>query len=126
MVEVFLTLNGARRYLWRAVDPHGAVLDILVQARRDGRAATRFFRKLLKKQGCRPRVPVTDKLGSYQVEHRNMMSSVEHRQSKCSNNPAENSHQSGRECCHDLSACTLVCEKLQRRLLWWSTRVVRS
>ncbi|MGW5153138.1 DDE-type integrase/transposase/recombinase [Rhodococcus koreensis] len=104
----------------------GPVLDIPLHARRDGRAATPFFRKLLKKQGCRPRVPVTDQLGSYQVAHRNMMSSVEHRQSKCSNNPAENSHQSGRECRHDLRACTPVCEKLHRRLLRWSTRVVRS
>jgi putative transposase len=46
--EVFLTINGQRQYLWRAVDQDGNVLDILVTSRRDTKAATRFFRKLLK------------------------------------------------------------------------------
>ena len=46
--EVFLTINGRRRYLWRAVDQDGNVLDIPVQPRRDVKAAKRFFRKLLK------------------------------------------------------------------------------
>jgi hypothetical protein len=50
--EVFLTINGRRHYLWRAVDQDGNVLDILVQPRRDAKAAKRFFRKLLTKQ-CR-------------------------------------------------------------------------
>ena len=45
--EVFLTINGRRHYLWRAVDQDGNVLDILVQPRRDAKAAKRFFRKLL-------------------------------------------------------------------------------
>ncbi len=62
MDEVFLTINGKTHYLWRAVDQHGAVLDILVQSRRNKRAATKFFRKVL--NGCQyvPRVLVTDKL----------------------------------------------------------------
>src|SRR6266513_2297790 len=61
--EVFLTINGKRSYLWRAVDQHGNVLDILVQSRRNKQAAKKFFRKLLK--GCTyvPRVLITDKLG---------------------------------------------------------------
>jgi putative transposase len=45
--EVFLKINGATRYLWRAVDQYGNVLDILVTAKRDKHAAKRFFRKLL-------------------------------------------------------------------------------
>ena len=80
--EVFLTINGRRQYLWRAVDQDGNVLDILVQCRRDAKAAKRFFRKLLTKQCRVPRVLVTDKLRSYQVAHRAVMPSVEHRQSR--------------------------------------------
>jgi putative transposase len=62
--EVFLTINGKQHSLWRAVDQHGHVLDILVQSRRNKQAAKKFFRKLLK--GCQyvPRVLITDKLGS--------------------------------------------------------------
>ena len=52
--EVFVTIQGQRQYLWRAVDQDGDVLDILVQRRRDTRAAKRFFRKLLKGQGSPP------------------------------------------------------------------------
>jgi putative transposase len=63
--EVFIKINGARCYLWRAVDQHGNILDILVTSRRDTRAATRFFHKLLKGLEYVPRVLVTDKLGSY-------------------------------------------------------------
>ena len=46
--EVFIRIQGVQHYLWRAVDQDGVVLDILVQARRDGNAAKRFFRRLLK------------------------------------------------------------------------------
>ena len=75
-------INGAQPYRWRAVDQHGNVLDILVQSRRNAVAATKFFRRL--RTGLRyvPRVIVTDKLGSYQVAHRELMSSVEHRRSR--------------------------------------------
>ena len=95
--EVFLTINGRRHYLWRAVDQDGNVLDILVQPRRDAKAAKRFFRKLLTKQCRVPRVLITDKLRSYQVAHRAVMPSVEHRQSRYLNNRAENSHQPTRQ-----------------------------
>ena len=95
--EVFIKINGERQYLWRAVDQDGAVLDILVQSRRDTAAAKRFFRKLLKKQGRVPRVVVTDKLRSYGAAHRQVMPSVEHRQSRYLNNRCENSHQPTRE-----------------------------
>lgn len=91
--EMVVKINGVGHYLWRAVDQDGIVLDVLVQARRDARAAKKFFRKLLKGLRYTPRVLVTDKLGSYQVAHREMLSSVEHRRSKYLNNRAENSHQ---------------------------------
>ncbi len=53
--EVFVTIQGQRHYLWRAVDQDGDCLDILVQRRRNQRAAERFFRRLLKGQGREPR-----------------------------------------------------------------------
>jgi putative transposase len=58
-------IAGERRYLWRAVDEEGEVLDMLVQRRRDTRSALRLMRKLLKKQGFVPKILVTDKLRSY-------------------------------------------------------------
>jgi putative transposase len=91
--EVFIKINGKTHYLWRAVDQDGTVLDILVTSRRDAKAATRFFRKLLTGLEYAPRVLVTDKLASYGVAHRRLMRSVEHRRSKYLNNRAENSHQ---------------------------------
>ncbi|MET8413201.1 IS6 family transposase [Streptomyces sp. NPDC005195] len=95
--EVFLKINGERKYLWRAVDADGNVLDILVQNRRDKAAARCFFRRLMKKTGTVPRVVVTDKLRSYGAAHREVMPSVEHRSHKGLNNRAENSHQSTRQ-----------------------------
>jgi len=95
--EVFIKVNGIRQYLWRAVDQDGNVLDILVQSRRDAKAAQRFMGKLMKKQCRAPRVLVTDKLKSYGVAHRELMPSVEHRAHKGLNNRAENSHQPTRQ-----------------------------
>jgi putative transposase len=95
--EVFIKINGQQKYLWRAVDADGNVLDILVQNRRDTAAARRFFRKLLKKTRTVPRVVVTDKLRSYGAAHREVMPSVEHRSHKGLNNRAENSHQPTRQ-----------------------------
>src|SRR3990170_7561775 len=63
--EVAISIAGRKHWLWRAVDQHGAVLDILVQSRRNAKAAKRLLRKLLKKQGIVPRVMITDKLASY-------------------------------------------------------------
>ncbi|MDV6278263.1 DDE-type integrase/transposase/recombinase [Rhodococcus erythropolis] len=89
--------GGVRKYLWWAVDQHGNVLDILIQSKRDGKAATRFFRTLLKKQGHTPRVLITDKLRSYQLAHRKTMSATEHRHNTYLNNRCENSHQPTRQ-----------------------------
>src|SRR6266403_844002 len=91
--EVFLKINGRIHYLWRAVDQDGDVLDILIQSRRDKKAAKKFFRKLLKGFRYVPRVIVTDKLKSYGAAIAEVMSSVEHLQQKYKNNRAENSHQ---------------------------------
>jgi putative transposase len=80
-------------YLWRAVDQDGNVLDILVQSRRNTKAAKRFFRKLLKGLQYVPRVIITDKLKSYAAAKREILPGVEHRQSRYLNNRAEVSHQ---------------------------------
>ena len=95
--EVFLTMQGPRHYLWRAVDQNGYVLDILVQRRRNGTAAKKFFRKLLKGLKYVPRVVVTDQLRSYGAAMREILPSVEHRQHRYLNNRAENSHQPTRQ-----------------------------
>jgi putative transposase len=63
--DVMITINGQKHWLWRAVDQHGATLDVLVQSRRDRHANRRLMRKLMKKHGRVPRVLVTDKLRSY-------------------------------------------------------------
>jgi len=95
--EVFISINGATQYLWRAVDQDGNVLNILVQSRRDKAAATKFFRRLLKDLAYVPRVLITDKLASYGAARRDVLPSVEHRQHKRLNNRAKNSHQPTRE-----------------------------
>ena len=91
--ELFVTIQGERQYLWRAVDQDGDVIDILVQSRRNRHAAERFFRKLLKGQGSEPRRLVTDKLKSYSAAHRAVMPSVVHDTRRYANNRAEVSHQ---------------------------------
>ena len=91
--EVFIRIGGKQHYLWRAVDQDGHVLDILVQNRRNTRAAKRFFRKLLRGLQYVPRVIVTDKLKSYAAAKRKVLPHVEHRQSKYLNNRVEVSHQ---------------------------------
>ncbi len=90
--EVVITINGEKRWLWRAVDQDGYVLDEIVQARRDTRAAKRLLTRLQRKQGCRPKRIVTDKLRSYGAATRTVMPDVEHRSHKGLNNRAENSH----------------------------------
>ena len=95
--ELFLKFQGRQQYLWRAVDEDGDVIDILVQSRRDRRAAGRFFRKLLKGQGREPRRLITDKLRSYSAAHRTVMRSVVHSTQQYENNRAEVSHQPTRQ-----------------------------
>jgi putative transposase len=95
--EVFVTIQGERQYLWRAVDQDGDAIDILVQRRRNQRAAERFFRHLLKSQGREPRWVVTDKLRSYDAAHRTIMPTVHHLNHLYANNRAEVSHEPTRQ-----------------------------
>ena len=95
--EVFVRIRGKLHYRWRAVDQHGNVLDVLVQSRRNTKAAKRCFRKLLKGLCYAPRVIATDKLGSYGAAKREILPSVEHRQSRYLNNRCEVSHQPARQ-----------------------------
>ena len=95
--ELFVTIQGRRQYLWRAVDQDGDLIDILVQSRRDRHAATRFFRKFLKGQGREPRRLITDKLRSYAAAHCTVMPSVMHSTQQYENNRAEVSHQPTRQ-----------------------------
>ena len=87
--EVFLSIGGQRYYLWRAVDQDGDVIDILLQKRRNGSAAKCFFRKLMKGQQALPSQLVTDKLGSYHVAHRELMSTVVHDTTQYKDNRCE-------------------------------------
>ena len=90
--EVFVTINGKRMYLWRAVDCEGEVLDILVQSCRNKKAALKLLRKLLKKQGFVPDTIVTDKLPSYGAALKDLGLSRQHDFGGRKNNRAENSH----------------------------------
>ncbi|MGO4622291.1 IS6 family transposase [Ensifer sp. 2YAB10] len=91
--EAVVIIRGQKQWLWRAVDQDGFVLDVLVQSRRNTRAARRLMRKLLQGQGRSPRVMITDKLRSYGAAKRDIIPGVEHRSHKGLNNRAENSHQ---------------------------------
>ena len=91
--EVAIKIAGVKHWLRRAVDQTGMVLDVLVQKRRDKRAAKRLLRKLLKRHGRAPRVMVTDRLPSYGAAKQEVMPGVEHRRHKGLDNRAENSHQ---------------------------------
>jgi transposase-like protein len=86
-------IAGRRMYLWRAVDHEGELLDMLVQRRRDKRAALRLMRKLVRKLGFAPGLLTTDKLGSYGAAFRQLGLTCRHQQGLRANNRAENSHQ---------------------------------
>ena len=90
--EVFVSINGKRIYLWRAVDCEGEVLDILVQSRRNKKAALKLMRKLLKKKGFVPDAFVTDKLPSYGAALKDLKLTRRHEFGGRKNNRAENSH----------------------------------
>jgi putative transposase len=94
--EVFVKINGKQHYLWRAVDQDGEVVDVFLQAKRDGAAAKRFFKRLMRNHGGEPRKIVTDKLRSYGVAHRELMPGVIHDNSRYANNRAEQSHEATR------------------------------
>jgi len=90
--EMFVSINGKPMYLWRAIDQHGEILDVLVQAKRDKRAALTLTRKLLKTSGFAPRTIVTDKLRSYAAAFRDLGVTARHHQARWRNNRIEGSH----------------------------------
>lgn len=94
--EVFVKINGIQHYLWRAVDQDGEVVDVFLQARRDGAAAKRFFKRLLRSNGGEPRKIVTDKLRSYGVAHRELIPEAIHSTELYENNRVEQSHEATR------------------------------
>ena len=91
--EMFVSMRGGRVYLWRAVDDEGEVLEVLVQRRRDAKAALRLIRKLLRKQGYCPSAVVTDRLRSYHSALRALGLNRLHNTGRWTNNRAEVSHQ---------------------------------
>ena len=91
--EVFVKIDGKQYYLWRAVDQDGEIVDVFLQRRRDGKAAKRFFKRLLLVHRKDPRKIVTDKLRSYGVAHRELIPDTIHDTSQYANNRAELSHQ---------------------------------
>jgi putative transposase len=95
--EVQLKIKGKRHWLWRAVDKHGVVLDILVRQRRDQHAAETFLRRVIETTGSQPRVVITDKLLSYPPALQRVLPNVDHRRHKGLNNRAKNSHQPTRQ-----------------------------
>ena len=95
--EVFIRIGGKIHYLWRAVDDEGEVLDIIVQPRRDRKAALKLMRRLLKRQGYVPDAIVTDRLRSYGAALRDLGLADRHVTGGRSNNRAEVSHQPTRQ-----------------------------
>ena len=91
-----IQINGKQHYLWRAVDQDGEVVDVYLQAKRDGAAAKRFFKRLLRSYGGEPRKVVTDKLRSYPVAHREVIPEAIHVTDRYANNRAEQSHEATR------------------------------
>ncbi len=91
--EVFVKIDGKQQYLWRAVDQNGEIVDVFLQRRRDGKAAKRFFKRLLKANRMEPKKIVTDKLRSYGVAHRDLIPDTIPNTSRYANNRAELSHQ---------------------------------
>jgi len=93
LMRVFVRIQGEQRYLWRAIDQDREVVDVLLQARRDGNAAKRFFKRFRKRCRNEPRKIVTDKLRSYGVAHRELVPDSIHDTSQYANNRAELPHQ---------------------------------
>ena len=90
--EMFVSMDGKPMYLWRAIDQNGEILDVLVQAKRDKRAALKLMRRLLKKAGFAPRTIVTDKLRSYAAAFRDLGLTARHHEARWKNNRIEGSH----------------------------------
>ena len=91
-----MKISGKQHYLWRAVDQDGEIVDVFLQARRDGAAAKRFFKRIIRNHDGEPRKIVTDKLRSYGVAHRELFPETIHSTKQYENNRAEQSHEATR------------------------------
>ena len=91
--EVFVKIRGVQHYLWRAVDQDGEIIEVFLQNHRNGKAAKRFFKRLLKMHRQKPKTIVTDKLKSYDVARRELIPEAAHDTSQYAYNRAELSHQ---------------------------------
>jgi putative transposase len=91
--EVFVRIKGKQHYLWRAVDQDWEVVDVFLQIRRDGAAAKRFFKRLLRSHSGEPRKIVTDKLRSYGVARRELIPEAIHVNDQYANIRVEQSHE---------------------------------
>jgi len=94
--EVFIKINGKQHYLWRAIDQDGEVFDVYLQAKRNGTAAKRFFKRLLRNYKDAPRKIVTAKLRSYGLARRELIPETIHSTKQYENNRAEQSHEATR------------------------------
>jgi len=88
-----IQINGKQHYLWRAVDQNGDLVDVFLQARRDGAAAKRFFRRLIRNNNGEPGKIVTDNLCSYAVASREVIPEAIHVNDQYANNRVEQSHE---------------------------------
>jgi len=88
-----IQIGGKQHYLWRAVDQDAEVVDVYLQARRDGAAAKRFFKRLLRNHRGEPRKIITDKLRSYGVACREVIPEAIHVNDQYANNRVEQSHE---------------------------------
>ena len=93
---MFVKIRGKQHYLWRAVDQDGDVVDVLLQDRRDAKAAKRFFRRLIWRHGTQPWSVITDKLGSFRVAHRELVPDSLHVTDRYANNRVEQLHEATR------------------------------
>jgi len=91
-----IQINGKQLYLWIDVDQYGEVVDVYLQARRDGAAAKRLFQRLQRSHGVEPTKIVTDKLRSYGVARRELIPETIHSSQQYENNRAEQSHEATR------------------------------
>jgi len=90
--EVFVKINGRLRYLWRAVDHEGEVLEAVVTEKRDKAAALKLLKRIMKKYG-QPRKIVTDGFRAYSAAMKAIGNSDRQEVGRGLNNRAENSHQ---------------------------------
>ena len=95
--EVFVTINGQRQYLWRAVDQDGDLIDILVQPPSGRACSAEILSPTVEESATGPRAARDDQLGSYRVAHRDLMPLVTHDTTRYANNRAEVSHQPTRQ-----------------------------